>query len=90
MSSIVLDETMKKLLSKYADNNEEWRKPYNELIKGGSKKSDIYSCYMRLVAEDKKDLVKKRLEIFNIFLDEKFNFREFKEGWKKAVEELTF
>lgn len=58
-------------------------------MKNNSNKS-FYISYLKQVADEKKDNVLKRIELFPVLLTEKFNFKDFRNAWFTTIKDLAY
>lgn len=51
----------------------------------------FYMSFLKQVADEKKDLVKKRVELFSVLIEgEKFSLKDFKKAWIDGIKYLAF
>ena len=47
---------------------------------------NFYLSFLKQVADEKKDLVKKRIELFTVLIErDNFNLKEFKKAWIETI-----
>lgn len=80
-----LDDRMAKLLKKWVENE---NKPALDEIDSLGKKykgDELLLAYLKELANDKKEPIIRRIELFNIIFDKFLNVKIFKDTWKSAV-----
>lgn len=50
---------------------------------------ELFTGYMKQVADEKKEVVRKRIDLFDIILDN-LNLRNFKEAWLNGIKDMAF
>lgn len=72
------------------DYKEEHLKSDLKKIMKSQDTSEVYSTYLRLVADAKKDFIVRRIEMFKILLNsEWFKYEDFKKGYERTVHRLA-
>jgi hypothetical protein len=51
--------------------------------------NEFYLSYLKQVADEKKELIYKRIELFTIILEGQFNEEKFNKAWLQAIQ-VTF
>lgn len=85
----LLDDKMMKLLKKYVDNDTKPALDELESLSRKYKAEDLIGAYLKYVADDKKDLIPKRMEIFDIILEKHLADKCFVKAWTAAFPNIA-
>lgn len=83
-----LDDTMNKILKKVQEADNSWGHDLEKIAKS-YEPGDILTSYLKLVAEEKKEPVLKRLEMFKIIVDKHYQAKGFRQAWENAIKSLA-
>lgn len=78
----LLDDKMAKLLKKWVENDNKAALDELDNLCKKTNWDDVLGAYFKYVADDKKDFIPKRMEIFDILLGKNVKNLSFKTAWK--------
>jgi len=84
----VLNEDMQKMLEMFQNDDKNWERLFKNDILPHSNE-DIITSYLKLVAEEKKVNVVKRLDFFPNILEKCFRSEDFRVVWPKVIQALS-
>jgi hypothetical protein len=75
---------MSKLLKKWVEGDTKAANSELDALDRKYKPEELMGSYLKFFADDKKDSIPKRLEVFNIILDKCFAKKSFKGAWQSS------
>ena len=83
------EKEMKIVLKNFDEDGQTWKKDLETMV-GKYDLAHVYLAYLKLAAEESKEKVSKRFQLFEYFLENGFQTNKFSTAWKDGIASIAY